>query len=178
MDQQLSGPDKDDPMWTAARGFVVREAEGALRLINGGHEKTRVKVTGDQTGGRLSLMKMGVAPGFGNQAHAHGVEDEAFYVASGKFLFLNGNRTFEAGPGDFIYVPKLTRHAFKNIGTEEADLLVFYTPAGAEQFFLKNGDEPDSEGNPPPAWTPERFAALAGELDAHHMILLPNDDWS
>lgn len=175
MDKQL--PPKDDPIWTAARGFVARDDEGVLKLVNGGQEAARVKVTGDQTDGQLSLLAFDIAPGFGNRAHAHGAESEAFYVASGEFRFLNGNRTFEAGPGDFIYVPKNTRHGFKNLSSEIGKLLVFYSPAGAEQFFLKYGDDPDPAGNPPPAWTPEKFAEIAGALDAHHMIMLPDEDW-
>lgn len=178
MDLQLPTPDKSDPIWTAARGFVVREPEGTHKLLNGGQESARVKVTGEQTGGRLSLLELAVAPGFGNLPHAHGAEDEAFYVVSGEFRFLNGDRTFDAGPGDFVYIPRDTRHGFRNLGTEQAKLMVFYTPAGAEQFFLKYGDDPDPSGAPPPAWTAEKFTALAGALDAHHMVLLPGEDWT
>ncbi|MFI7604994.1 hypothetical protein ACIBTV_07705 [Micromonospora sp. NPDC049366] len=92
-------PAKDDPIWTAARGFLVRRGEGTLRLVNGGREATRVKVTGEQTGGRLSLMAMDVAPGWGNIPHAHGGEDEAFYIAVGEFHFINGAGTVDTGPG-------------------------------------------------------------------------------
>jgi hypothetical protein len=41
---------------------------------------------------------------------------------------------------------------------------------------LQYGDDPDPSGNPSPEWTAEKYAALAGALDAHQMILLPNDD--
>ncbi|WP_199736391.1 hypothetical protein [Micromonospora sp. HM5-17] len=78
-----------------------------------------------------------------------------------------------------MYIPRGTRHAFKNIGTEPATLLVFYTPAGAEQFFLDHGADPDPSGQPLPAWDGETFAAMADALDAHRMILLPgDDDWA
>ncbi|MCM4084333.1 cupin domain-containing protein [Paractinoplanes hotanensis] len=179
MDLQVPVPAEDDPIWTAARGFVVRKEEGPLKLLNGGGEKAKVKVTGEQTGGRLSLMEMDVAPGFGNFPHAHGAEDEAFYIASGDFRFVNGAGTFEAGAGDFVYIPRLTRHGFKNIGAETGTLMVFYTPAGAEQFFLKYADDPDPAGNPPPEWTQERYEAMGEALKAHKMILLPKaDDWA
>ncbi|MFF0176692.1 cupin domain-containing protein [Micromonospora profundi] len=179
MNQQRPAPDPNSPLWTAANGFVVRKDEGIPKLVNGGKESTLVKVTGDQTDGKLSLMSMDVAPGFGNVPHAHGAEDEAFYVASGEFRFINGAGTFDAGPGDFIYVPRLTRHGFKNLSDEPARLMVFYTPAGAEQFFLDFADDPDPSGNPPAEWTAERFAAMADALDAHQMILMPSgDDWA
>ncbi|MBY8873906.1 cupin domain-containing protein [Micromonospora sp. PLK6-60] len=178
MDLKVPGPDNDDPIWTAARGFVVRKDEGPLKQLNGGRERVKVKLTGEQSGNQLSLMEMDVAPGFGNLAHAHGAEDEAFYIASGEFKFINGAGTFEAGAGDFIYIPRMTRHGFKNIGSGTGTLMVFYTPAGAEQFFLNYGDDPDPDGGPAPEWTQERFEEMGNALAAHHMILLPKSgDW-
>ena len=179
MTLQVPVPDEDDPIWTAANGFVVHPQEGAHKLLNGGREDVKVKVTSAQTGGRLSPLEIDVTPGFGNNAHAHGGEDEAFYIASGDFRFINGAGTFDAGAGAFVYVPRGTRHGFRNIGSETGKLMVFYTPAGAEQFFLDNGDDPDPDGNPPPEWTQERFDAMAEALKVHKMILLPrSDDWA
>ncbi|MBB2946453.1 quercetin dioxygenase-like cupin family protein [Actinoplanes lutulentus] len=179
MAQQVPVPDKDDPIWTAARGFVVRKDEGPLKFVNGGNERVKVKVTSEQTDGRLALLGIDVTPGFGNNAHAHGNEDEAFYIASGDFRFINGSTTFDAGAGDFVYIPRGTRHGFKNIGSEMGTLMVFYTPAGAEQFFLDYGDDPDPAGAAPPEWTPERLAAMGEALEAHRIIMLQkNDDWT
>ncbi|MEO3748588.1 cupin domain-containing protein [Plantactinospora sp. B5E13] len=156
----------------------MRSSEGITKLINGGQETFTVKATGKQTDGKLSLMEGEVSPGFGNLPHAHGAEDEAFYVVSGEFKFINGNQTFDAAAGDFIYIPRGTRHGFKNISTEPSRLLVFYSPAGAEEFFLKYGEDPDPSGKLPPHWSEEKFSALADALTAHHMILLPDsNDW-
>ncbi|MCC9740383.1 cupin domain-containing protein [Streptomyces sp. MNU89] len=140
-------PDKSDPVWTAARGFAVREAEGTPKLLNGGNEAARGKVTGERTGGRLSLMELGVAPGFGNQPHAHGAEDEALYVTSGVFRLLNGNQIFEAGPGDFVYIPRGTRHGFRILATETASLMVFYTsrePSSSSSGTVTNPTRPET----------------------------------
>lgn len=105
-------------------------------------------MTAEQTAGRLSLMECRVAPGFGNLPHAHGGEDEAFYIASGTFRFVNGSSKIDASAGDFIYVPRGTRHAFKNLGEEHAKLLVFFSPAGAERFFLDHGRQSRPVGQP------------------------------
>jgi quercetin dioxygenase-like cupin family protein len=172
-------PPENDPIWTAARGFVVRKEEGPLRVVNGGSEKAKIKLTGEQSNGQLSLLEMDVIPGFGNHAHAHGAEDEAFYIASGEFAFINGDTTFEAGAGDFVYIPRNTRHGFKNIGSEVGTLMVFYTPAGAEQFFLKYGDEVNPDGSPTPEWDQAKFDEMAVALADHNMILLPKSgDWA
>jgi quercetin dioxygenase-like cupin family protein len=179
MDLQAAVPDRDDPIWTAGNGFLVRRNEGPLKLVNGGQESARVKVTGDRTDNRLALLEMYVAPGFGNIAHAHGDEDEAFYVTSGEFRFINGSGTLDAGPGDFVYIPRGTRHAFKNLSTDTGTLLVLYTPAGPEQFFLDHGDDPDPSGQPPPAWTAEKIASIAATMDPHKVIPLPGEnDWA
>ena len=179
MQPQLHVPDPDDPIWTTANGFVVRKDEGPLKLLNGGVEQARVKISGNRTAGRLSLLEMYVAPGFGNFAHAHGQEDEAFYITSGEFRFINGSGTFEAGPGDFVYIPRGTRHAFKNLSTETATVLVLYTPSGPEQFFLDHGEDPGPAGEMPPPWTPEQIAAMAASMDPHKLIPLPRaDDWT
>ncbi|MGH1553555.1 cupin domain-containing protein [Streptomyces sp. L7] len=36
----------------------------------------------------------------------HKIADESFYVVSGSLEFLNGDRTFVAGAGDFVFVPR------------------------------------------------------------------------
>ncbi|MFE0420139.1 cupin domain-containing protein [Streptomyces tendae] len=100
---------------------------------------------------------------------------EAFYVLSGEFEFINGDQKFVAGPGDFIYIPKGTRHGFRNSGAEPARLLVFYTPAGPESFFLQNGQE---EGAAIPL-TREFYDGVVDQMAAHNIVLLPSDnDWT
>lgn len=169
---QLPLPDKDDPVWTAAGGFIVRKDEGVIRLT--GHETFAVKVTGEQTDGAFAFMDGLIEPDHGNVPHIHSMEDEAFYIASGEFEFINGSEKITAGSGDFLYIPKGTRHAFKNIGKKPARLLVFYTPAGPESFFLTHGET----GRAPEPWPEERFNELVDILGAHNMVLLPSDhDW-
>ncbi|WP_329377978.1 cupin domain-containing protein [Streptomyces sp. NBC_01716] len=110
----------------------------------------------------------------GNVPHTHTKEDEAFYVLSGTFEFINGDQKITAGPGDFVYIPKGTRHGFKNLSPEPSRLLVFYTPAGPESFFLAYGEK----GGRPAPWPDEKFNELVDILGAHHMVLLPGDhDW-
>ncbi|MGW2150630.1 cupin domain-containing protein [Nonomuraea bangladeshensis] len=172
MSLNLPLPDKDDPVWTAANGFVVRKDGGVIRLT--GHETFAVKVTGEQTDGAFAFMDGLIEPDHGNQPHIHTKEDEAFYVVSGAFAFINGNQKITAGAGDFVYIPKGTRHGFKNIGTEPARLLVFYTPAGPESFFLAYGETDRA----PEPWPDEKFNEMVDILGAHNMVLLPGDhDW-
>lgn len=172
MTLHLDLPDKNDPIWTAANAFVVRKDEGVVRYV--GHEAFSIKVTGEQTNGALAFMDSVIKPGHGNVPHSHGKEDEAFYLISGTFQFINGDQKLIAGPGDFVYVPRGTRHGFKNISAEPARMLIFYTPAGNESFFLNHGD-PEEPAQP---WPEERLNGLLDVLTAHHNVLLPTDhDW-
>jgi quercetin dioxygenase-like cupin family protein len=165
-------PSKDNPVWTAANGFIVRKGDGVIRRT--GHEVFSVKVTGDQTEGAFAFMDGMIEPGHGNVPHVHSKEDEAFYVVSGTFEFINGDRKITASAGDFLYIPKGTRHGFRNAGDAPAQLLVFYLPAGPESFFLAYGE---TDGEPQP-WTDEKFNGMIDILGAHNMVLLPTGhDW-
>ncbi len=43
-----------------------------------------------------------------------------------------GERTFTAGAGSFVYIPRGTVHRFKNVGETTARMLLMSTPARAE----------------------------------------------
>jgi len=59
-------------------------------------------------------------------------------VLSGKFLIRIGDKTYEAGPGDSVFGPRMIPHSFAKVGEEEGKLLMFFQPAGKmEEFFQK-----------------------------------------
>ncbi|MFJ4415491.1 MULTISPECIES: cupin domain-containing protein [unclassified Streptomyces] len=120
-------------------------------------------------------MDGSIEPSHGNSPHVHTKENEAFCILAGDFEFINGDQKFHAGPGDFIYIPKGARHGFRNAGSEAARLLVFYTPAGPESFFLKSGQE---EGAAIPL-TREFYETVVDQMAAHNIVVLPSDgDWA
>ncbi len=78
----------------------------------------------------LDMEERSCRLGAGAPPHTHTREDEAFYV-------LHGHVAFEAegvsdplrlGPGGFIFALRNQRHAFRNVGTDAARLLVFAIP--------------------------------------------------
>ncbi|MYR35552.1 cupin domain-containing protein [Nocardiopsis alba] len=109
-----------------------------------------IKATGAMTGGALSFVEATVPPGAGPRPHIHHREDEAYYVLSGELEVLDGERTFIAGPGDFVFIPRGTVHRFKNVGVHTAKMVFLFTPAGFEEFFLEAG-YPARPGEPAPA---------------------------
>jgi oxalate decarboxylase/phosphoglucose isomerase-like protein (cupin superfamily) len=62
-------------------------------------------------------------------------EDETFYVLEGRPTFRIGDRTIEAGPGDFVNIPRGTLHNFHNGTDETLRMVLTFTPAGIEHFF-------------------------------------------
>jgi mannose-6-phosphate isomerase-like protein (cupin superfamily) len=85
--------------------------------------------------------------------------DESFYLISGSLEFLNGDRLFEANAGDFVFVPRGTRHRFRNNTDEQVHMVSFFTPGGGEGLWLEGGDDP-VPGAKPEFWPPERGMAL------------------
>ena len=80
----------------------------------------------------------------------------------GELELLAGDRIFTARSGDFIFVPRGTRHRFRNTGLHTAKLLTMFCPGGAEEMFTKCGDEPEP-GVAPPLWDMNRLQQ-AGEI--------------
>jgi uncharacterized cupin superfamily protein len=79
-----------------------------------------------------------VPPGAGVPAHTHTHEDEVFYVLSGEVLVdVEGAADpLRLGAGGFLFAPRNRRHAYRNIGTVAARLLVFAIPgAGLDHMF-------------------------------------------
>jgi len=87
-------------------------------------------------------------------------------------LTLTGDRTFIAGPGDVVFIPRTLPHRFRNVGIRAATMLFLYTPGGAEGVFLDGGDVP-TPGQPAPLWGPERLPGLADLMVKHGIEAVP-----
>lgn len=96
-----------------------------------------VLVNGADTGGRYSLMHEPLPKGSGAPPHKHTWSDEHFYILDGELTFLVGDEIRKGHKGDFVFVPRNTRHAFR-VGSETAVFLNGYTPAGLELAVIEN----------------------------------------
>ncbi len=80
-------------------------------------------VAGSTVGARkLWLGHVTMAAGAKSGAHHHGHVESAIYVISGRARFRFGpklERSAEAGPGDFIFVPPLAVHQEINLDENE-----------------------------------------------------------
>ena len=119
-----------------------------------------VLVTGEDTGGRYSLMEEWLPKGSGAPPHKHTWSDEHFFIQEGELTFLVGDEIRSARQGDFVFVPRNTRHAFR-VDSEVAKFLNGYTPSGLEMSVVEQAmpaprrEIPPKGATPPPAMTPE-----------------------
>jgi quercetin dioxygenase-like cupin family protein len=132
-----------------------------------------VKATAKQTGGAFGLIEQVMAAGFASPWHVHHAEDEAFYVIEGELTFLCGDQKMQAGPGTFVYAPRDIPHGFRVEGTQEARVLLHFTPGGFEQFAIELS-EPTPPAGPPDinAWM-EKVMALATQYNLEVLGPLP-----
>jgi quercetin dioxygenase-like cupin family protein len=108
-----------------------------------------ILVTGEQTGGRYSLIDMLVPPGGGPPPHRHDFE-EMFTILDGEIELTFRGEGYLAGAGSTVNIPANAPHAFKNKSDKPARLLCMCTPSGQEDFFMAVGDPVDSRTALPP----------------------------
>jgi quercetin dioxygenase-like cupin family protein len=117
-------PDDGSVMLTPGEGKTLSFSGNRVRLIQG------------QPGGAYSALEWASEPGIpGTPLHIHRTTDEAFYVLEGTFGFQAGERTFEGTAGAFVFVPRGLDHAYWNVGTTPAKMLVTISPPGFERYF-------------------------------------------
>src|SRR4051812_13109521 len=62
--------------------------------------------------------------------HIHHTSDEVIHVCSGKFIVRLGEKTMQAGEGDWIFIPRGLLHGWRNIGGADGRAFFIFTPGG------------------------------------------------
>ena len=79
-----------------------------------------------------TLLSLELVPG----RHIHHHQDETFFFLEGKFIAEVGGQVHECHPGDVVFIPKGTIHAFKNVGNHQGILRYIFSPANRiEEMF-------------------------------------------
>ena len=112
-----------------------------------------ILATGEDTGGRYSLMYELLPKGSGPGPHKHTWSDETYYMLDGEIAFLIGDEIKTARKGDFVVVPRDTRHAFR-VDSETAAFLNGYTPASLELAVTELALPATERVIPPPGTAP------------------------
>jgi quercetin dioxygenase-like cupin family protein len=116
---------------------LVRAGEGDVLWFLG--SLVTVKATGDDTGGRASVVEFLNPPGFAPPLHRHTIEDELFLVLDGHATFSCDGQLLVAGPGDVVVLPAGLPHTFRVASDAPLRTLQITTPCGFEQFAAAVG---------------------------------------
>lgn len=142
--------------------MVVHPGEG--RAIDAFGSEILFKVTGEHSGGALTVGLAVVPPGEGPPPHVHHAESELFLIVEGRYGIFDGEGWTEVGPGGVVYLPRGSLHTFRNAGDTPARHWVLTTPSGFEDFYEKCAAV-FTAGGPPDM---ERIMRICGE---HHLEL-------
>jgi mannose-6-phosphate isomerase-like protein (cupin superfamily) len=148
--------------------YLLRDQDGDALWFLG--NLVTVKATGAQTRGQLTVAEFLNPPGFAPPLHRHAVEDEMFYVLSGRAQFQCGGQVLDAGPGDFVMLPVGLAHSFIVGPDEPLRALQITTPSGFEEFARAVGEPALQRRLPDPG--PVDPAALAHAAALHHVEIL------
>ena len=133
-----------------------------------------VLADGRDTGGRFSLMEQLLPQGSGPGPHKHTWSDETFYMLDGQITLLVGDEIRTARKGDFVMVPRDTRHAFR-VDSPTARFLNGYTPASMEALITELGTPAAARTLPPSGAAPQP-RMNPGSLRRYGMDVLPGPD--
>jgi mannose-6-phosphate isomerase-like protein (cupin superfamily) len=137
------------PTHTAEHAGFLASGEGpAIWFLR---NRMTIKATAESTDGAYGLVESWIAPGFSPPLHVHHREDEAFWVLEGDVSMRCGDRTFRAGPGCFVFLPRDVPHTFVVEGDTPARMLTLLTPGGGERVFIEGGRPAGHDGLPPAA---------------------------
>jgi quercetin dioxygenase-like cupin family protein len=134
-----------------AGGRVIHLASGGGRVYEQGGFRGAIKVDDEESNGRQCFSEWTVDSGeAGPPPHLHREHQEAFYVVEGTLTFTVGEKSIEAEPGSFLFIPPGVVHSFSNRSDTPARCVNAYVPGGIEGFFVEVG-ELMAGGEPDPA---------------------------
>jgi quercetin dioxygenase-like cupin family protein len=169
----MSDRERSVTMETRQAGGVRHVPAGEGRSIWIVGDTYTFKAASEDTGGAYMLFEANVPPQSGPPPHIHHWEDEAYYILDGQVEILDNDRTFVAGAGSFVHIPRGTLHRFKNVGETTARILVLFTPGGFENFFFEVG-LPAKEGGTAPPLGPKEIERTLAAAPKHGMeVRLP-----
>ena len=116
---------------------------GDGRLLEVGGDLFTFKGTED-AGIDSLFFELVCPPGGGPPPHTDPSE-ELYYVLDGEFEFHHASpdgRVYRAGPGDSFVIPKRAPHTYRNVGTSDGRMIVFFRDNEHMQPFFEELGQP------------------------------------
>lgn len=145
------------------RGLILAEAQGERRVrrpkeegMAGLSDPFILKV--DRRNGGSPDLVMGyedISPGQGIRPHRHLLADEIIFIHKGSGLVSLGDREEKVEAGGTVYIPRNTRIAVRNTGSEPLGIAFIFSKPGFEDLMRANSV---LEGEPAPVLSAEERA--------------------
>ena len=126
-------------------------------VVRIGGLEIRYLVDGTVSGAGVGVFELTVPPGARvPPAHSHTGNEEVVYVLAGRLRYRVDGETRDLGPGERMYTPRGSVHAFSNPHGATARALIMLTPDIGAQYFRDIAAVVQAPGGPDPA----KMAAL------------------
>jgi quercetin dioxygenase-like cupin family protein len=121
-------------------------------VVKIGGLEIRYLMDGTITGAASGMFELTVAPGARvPPAHSHRDNEEMVYVLEGCLRYSVDDETRDLRPGERMYTPRGSVHAFSNPHGETARALIILTPDIGAQYFRDVAAVVSGPGAPDPA---------------------------
>ncbi len=112
-----------------------------------GGTRTEVHLASEDTGGTFCLLVDHPPPGWSLPPHRHIDAAETIHVVAGEFEMEVDGRRVRLAAGETIHVPLGVVHSGANVGREQGQRVLIFSPGGMERFFLEAGSA--TQAQPP-----------------------------
>jgi quercetin dioxygenase-like cupin family protein len=117
-----------------------------------GQLEIRYLIDGTVTGAGVGVFELTVPPGARvPPAHSHSKNEEVVYVLDGVLRYTVDDETRDLKPGDRMYTPRGSVHAFSNPHDAPARALIILTPDIGAQYFREVAEAAHAPGGPNPS---------------------------
>jgi quercetin dioxygenase-like cupin family protein len=133
-----------------ASQISVNPSEEAIRI---GPLGIRFLLTGEDTGGSVSVFEVTVPAGqkLAAPAHKNDAYEEVLYGIEGVLTWTIDGKPIEVGPGQAVCIPRGAVHRFDNFAAQDAKQLSIITPAIMGPAYFREANEvlKAAAGGPP-----------------------------
>jgi len=121
-------------------------------VVKIGQLEVRYLMDGTVTGAGVGMFELTVLPGARvPPAHSDRDNEEVVYVLEGTLCYAVDDEVRDLKPGDRMYCPRGSVHAFSNPHDRRARALVILTPDIGAQYFREVAEVANTPGGPSPA---------------------------
>jgi len=123
-----------------ARTTKVNPSEETIKI---GPLEIRFLLTGDDSGGSVSVFELFVPGGqkLAAPAHKNDAYEEVLYGIQGVLTWTVDGAPIEVGPGQALCIPRGAVHRFDNLGSDDVKQIVVITPAIIGPAYFREAAE-------------------------------------